>query len=403
MLPLRSTPTGDISRSIYVNLRTEHTEATEPQPLNYHIRRLPHGFPMLNEECFHQWRSDLGLKQIAVNDYPRFGRPSMKPYSTLAKMRDDFLKAVNAEVRSLMERMEGEMSVVWRRRNDCWGGCAETLVQAEHSPAKWICSASSVSSDMIRRAATQIKLTRSDVESSFPRKVYFTLRTQSDQPEKPDHPIHGTQIFPSGQDPPLYFPSKDIRWSYTSPAQWDLKRDFVMSVRTKAAGYPDYIAAHAAATSHEVRPLPDNLRESVNKDLKTLDKEFEEVLVEWAPDGAEDGTRDDELAQTDRMKMEARIQCIKGSMKTYICRTTRRAITVAVKVALRAATGEGGQTLRDRCGLAILLFRNVVALELSAARLGGKSVVGALAGAHSSAEDGEDGDNVEAHFEGEED
>jgi hypothetical protein len=77
---------------------------------------------------------------------------------------------------------------------------------------------------------------------------------------------------------------------------------------------------------------------------------------------------------------------------------SRWAVAVAVEATLGAAASEGGKALRDRSSLAILLIGEVVALELSAARLGGKSVGRALAGRGSGAEEGEDGDDGELHL-----
>lgn len=83
-----------------------------------------------------------------------------------------------------------------------------------------------------------------------------------------------------------------------------------------------------------------------------------------------------------------------------ICLTAGWAVTVAVKASLRAARGKGGKALRDGGGLAVLLVGKVVALKLSTAGLGCKSVGGALASAGSGAENGENSHGDETHVEG---
>jgi hypothetical protein len=80
--------------------------------------------------------------------------------------------------------------------------------------------------------------------------------------------------------------------------------------------------------------------------------------------------------------------------------TSAWAITVAVKASFRAARGKIGQALRDWSGLTVFSVRDIVALELSVARLGSDSVVTITAGALASARNGSkegNGNSEELH------
>ncbi|KAF2030723.1 hypothetical protein EK21DRAFT_88639 [Setomelanomma holmii] len=295
MLPLVTAPTGDTSKSVYIILRTEHIEATEPEKPAYHVKVHPEDSPRPPEGAYYWNYKDslhfpsghsvsVGLKLGTQSLYPSFEILASGSHAELLTLRNQLQNLVGKEMNRLIAN-PGSFTLTWKRDITSHGGKAEIVVDTEYSMSWFWWEIFECYPYMFRPPQTQIGLTAADMPAPIERQIRIILRTDHDQPNKPTHPTPDVQIIPSNEHVSARPTTPDQPWYYPRPTTLRFGRVVAVGVQTSRDTYPKYRALCVAAAKSERDGLPEKARVAVGERVLSLMEKFEKVSLEWSRDG----------------------------------------------------------------------------------------------------------------------